>query len=179
MTQGLLPRRYAKALYAVAADRGDALVLYKLMQNLNAAFVETPQLADTVANPFVADSDKTALLVAASGAGDNATFVDFLHLLEANKRTALVRDIALAYVAIYRTANNIYRIDIVSAANMADNEKMRLEKIVAKHIGNGTLEFFYSVDASLIGGFTVTVNSERLDASISTQLKQLRRALVD
>ena len=47
-----------------------------------------------------------------------------------------------------------------------------------KHVGNGTFEFNYSVDPALIGGFTVTVNSERLDASVASQLKHLRLKLV-
>jgi len=41
------------------------------------------------------------------------------------------------------------------------------------------MEYEYSVYPSLIGGFTVTVNSERLDASVSNQLKRLRLSLVN
>ncbi len=182
MDQGLIPRRYAKALYAVGAERSDTANLYQLMQSLVAAFAATPGLASTVANPFVSDADKTSLLTSAvygkNGKAD-ATYEDFLRLLEKNKRTALARDIALAYVDLYRRENSIYRVDIVSAAAMGEGERSRLESIIGKHIGDGTFEYGYTVDPSLIGGFTVTVNSERLDASVATQLKQLRLKLVN
>lgn len=182
MDQGLIPRRYAKALYAVGVERSDTANLYQLMQALGKAFADTPGLAATVANPFVSDADKTSLLIKAVGGNDgkpDTTYVDFLKLLEKNKRTALARDIARAYVDLYRQQNAIYRVDICSAAPMGERERARLEQIIAKHVGEGTIEYNYTTDPSLIGGFTVTVNSERLDASVSSQLKQLRLKLVN
>ena len=182
MDQGLIPRRYAKALYAVGVERSDTANLYQLMQALGKAFADTPGLAATVANPFVSDADKTSLLIKAVGGNDgkpDATYVDFLKLLEKNKRTALARDIARAYVDLYRQQNAIYRVDICSAAPMGERERARLEQIIAKHVGEGTIEYNYTTDPSLIGGFTVTVNSECLDASVSSQLKQLRLKLVN
>lgn len=182
MDQGLIPRRYAKALYAVGVERSDTANLYQLMQALGKAFADMPGLAATVANPFVSDADKTSLLIKAVGGNDgkpDATYVDFLKLLEKNKRTALARDIARAYVDLYRQQNAIYRVDICSAAPMGERERARLEQIIAKHVGEGTIEYNYTTDPSLIGGFTVTVNSERLDASVSSQLKQLRLKLVN
>lgn len=180
MDKGLIPRRYAKALYGVGADRGDNDALYSLMQALAASFAAEPALASTVANPFVSDDDKEALLTQASGAAAAGipTFGDFLKLLRRNKRLDLAWDIARAYIDIYRSANDIYRVEVESAAPMPDEERRRLEAVVAKHIGKGTFEFDYKVNAALIGGFTVTVNSERLDASVATRLKQLRLHLL-
>lgn len=182
MDQGLIPRRYAKALYEVGEERKDNDVLYVLMERLGEAFTQNPGLSATVANPFVSDADKTALLLTAVYGTDTAnhdkTYLDFLHLLEQNHRTALARDIALAFVDLYRTKHLIYKVRICSAAPMGENERKRLEAIIAKHIGKGTMEYDYSVDPALIGGFTVTVNSERLDASVSNELKQLRLSLI-
>lgn len=181
MDQGLIPRRYAKALYAVGEERCDTAMLYQQMLDLTATLQGTPGMASTVANPFVGDADKTALLTKAVLSKDgkpDATFTDFLRLLEKKKRTAMIGDIARAYVDLYRKEKAIYRIDINSAASMGESERKRLEGIISKHIGKGTFEYNYTVDPSLIGGFTVTVNSERLDASVSTQLKQLRLKLI-
>ena len=182
MDQGLIPRRYAKALYEVGEARNVNEALYELMERLSEAFAATPGLSATVANPFVNDADKTALLITAAGEiSNNAaadTFKDFLHLLEQNGRAGIARDVALAFVDLYRKKHSIYRVLISSAAPMGAQEKERLETIIAKHIGKGTMEYDYTVDPSLIGGFTVTVNSERLDASVSNELKQLRLSLV-
>ena len=41
------------------------------------------------------------------------------------------------------------------------------------------MEYDYRINPALIGGFTVTVNSERLDASVANTLKQLRLHLIE
>lgn len=182
MDLGLIPRRYAKALYEVGEERSDNERLYALMGDLAAAFAHNSGLAEAVANPFVADADKTALLTAAvygRGTATDATYTDFLKLLAENGRMDMARDIANAFVALYREKHSIYRVEIKSAAPLADAERKRLESIISKHIGEGTVEYSYSVDPALIGGFTVTINSERLDASVSSQLKKLRLELVN
>lgn len=181
MEQGLIPRRYAKALLEVARQRGCSDEIYKLMLRINNAFAATEGLSQTVANPFVSDADKTALLTTAAGEGaaECPTFTDFLKLLEQNRRTSLTRSVALAYIALYREENHIYHVEIVSAATMGDDERARLQKLVENHIGNGSFDFSYSVDPALIGGFTVTVNSERLDASVRSKLEHMRLMLVD
>ncbi len=183
MDKGLIPRRYAKALFEVALERKDSEKLYEIMQVLASAFTSNPALADTLANPFVADSDKASLLLnvvyGADTDGADATYSDFVKLLVRNKRVDMARAIAIAYISLYRKENSIYRVAIASAAPLGAPEKKRLEAIIAAHLGKGTMEYEYSVDPSLIGGFTVTVNSERLDASVSNQLKRLRLSLVN
>ena len=182
MNKGLIPRRYAKALYEVGEERKANDTIYGLMQNLCAAFAAEPKLATTIANPFVSEADKTTLLTNAAGdtgATSDATFQDFLKLLAQNGRLDMAWDIARAFIDLYRTRHSIYRVKIVSAAPMGEAGRKRLEDVISHHIGKGTMEYDYTVDPSLIGGFTVEVNSERLDASVASKLKQLRLQLVD
>lgn len=181
MDKGLIPRRYAKALYEVAAGRKADAAIYSLMQTLSASFAAEPSLATTVANPFVGQADKKALLTQAAGgkvAADDSTFQDFLKLLATNGRLDMARDIARAYIDLYRSANSIYRVEIESASPLSEKERSRLEAVIARHVGKGSMEYDYRINPALIGGFTVTVNSERLDASVANQLKQLRLQLL-
>lgn len=183
MDQGLIPRRYAKALYEVGEERKDNARLYDIMQTLADTFSSQPKLAATIANPFVSDQDKRQLLTSAvngiSSAAADKTYEDFIGLLLQNKRADMAYAIARAFVDLYRSKNSIYRVNIVSAAPMSDKSRKRIEDIISSHIGKGTMEYYYSVDPSLIGGFTVTVNSERLDASVANELKQLKLKLVN
>lgn len=181
MDKGLIPRRYAKALFEVAAERRDDVAVYSLMQSLAASFAAEPALATTVANPFVTVDDKIALLTQAAGGklgAADATYQDFLKLLGTNRRLDMAWDIARAYIDLYRSANSIYRVVVESAAPLSDKDRKRLEAIIAAHVGKGSMEYDYRINPALIGGFTVTVNSERLDASVANQLKQLRLQLI-
>lgn len=182
MDKGLIPRRYAKALYEVGAERQDNDRLYALMQTLASVFASQPLLAKTLANPFVSADEKMSLLTKAAGeteASADATYSDFLKLLKENGRLDMAREIALAFISLYRSEHEIYRVTVQSAAPMAAAERERLEKVIAGHIGHGTMEYDYSVDPALIGGFIVTVNSERLDASVRHQLEEMKLHLLN
>lgn len=177
MDQGLIPRRYAKALYRAAVEKGCQQELYASMQLLGAAFASEPKLGETMRNPFVAAADKAALVMAAAGA-QTPLLADFVKLLVQNGRIDMVRDIAAAYCLIYRQESNIYRVEVVSAAAMDPAQEERLKQLILSHLNGGSMEYSQRIDPSLIGGFVVNIDNERLDASVKNELKQLRLKLL-
>ncbi len=179
MNEGLIPRRYAKALFKVAGERKAEKDIYMLMVTLVSSFRSNPDLTAVIDNPFQSTDDKLALLVTAAGSTNEQTlFVDFLQLLVNNRRLGMVEAIANAYIALYREANNIKVVHVTSAAKLTPEEEERLKTMIDRHMGGATMEYTSEVDPSLIGGFCVTVDNERLDASISNELKQLRLTLL-
>ncbi len=179
MNEGLIPRRYAKALYKYALEKGQDKPMYELMQQLSSTFVVDSKLQEVMNNPFISSEDKVKLLNIASGTEKSHTcFADFLKLLVENNRLSLIRSIALAYLTIYRKANNIYLVEVVSAAPMDKADQTRLQKLIEKHLNGGSMEYSQRVDSQLIGGFVVNIDSERLDASVQNELKQLRLNLL-
>ena len=67
---------------------------------------------------------------------------------------------------------------MTAAAPMAPADEERLKKFISSHLDGGTMEYDFKIDPELIGGFTVNIGSERLDASIKNELKQLRLKLL-
>lgn len=179
MNEGLIPRRYAKALYKVAVERKCDSRIYTLMQNLSAAFDDNRDLSKMVANPFVPPADKDAVLTTAAGAApDDTTFADFLKLLRQNRRTDIVGLIAHSFVTLYRKERNIRSVHVVSAAPLDPETEQRIRSLVERHLNGATIEFTTDVDPDIIGGFIVTVDNERLDASLRNSLKELRLSLL-
>lgn len=181
MDNGLIPRRYAKALYEVAVERGCDAAVYSMMESVAAAYAAEPLMQTTMANPFVGADDKKKLLTEAAGSADSAAaalYADFLSLLRHNERLELAGDIARAYVELYRQRNNIYKVTVTSAAPMAEATRARIEGIIRSQAGAGaTVVCDYRVDPALIGGFTVDMGSQRLDASVRKQLSDLQMTL--
>lgn len=179
MDQGLIPRRYAKALYEVASERGLATELYEHMQTLEKAFASEPQLGSTMKNPFISEADKESLVITASQAqADDPMIGDMLRVLKANRRLDMVREIASAYLDVYRKAKEIYRVKVTSAAPMDQDSLSRLKALIEQHLQGGKMEFTLNVDPELIGGFVIDIDNERLDASVKNELKQLRLKLL-
>lgn len=180
MDQGLIPNRYAKALYKYALEKGQDGRVYELMKNLSASFAAQPRLQAVMSNPYISADDKTRLLMTAAQADatKDSCYTDFLRLLHDNRRVDFIRNIALSYLDMYRKANNIYLVNVVTAAELPQAEVDRLHDLVARHLNGASMEFSRSIDPGLIGGFVININSERLDASVSNELKQLRLKLL-
>ena len=177
MDQGLLPRRYAKALYKFAAEKDFTATVYRLMQNISVAFEKHEQLQHAIANPFVPEEEKQKLIMTAAGE-QNSILADFIKLLAKNNRLDIIRGIALAYAELYRKENKIHLVEITSASSLNDADKKRITDMIEKHIGDATAEYTFQVNPDLIGGFVVRIDNELLDASVRNELNQLRKTLI-
>lgn len=179
MQEGLIPRRYAKALYKFALEHDATRRVYDVMLTLEHSFEQQPALQQVMDNPYVKAADKLSLLATASGIDKKDTVMtDFFKLLDQNKRFEMARSIAIAYRLLYRKENNIYQVHVTSAAKLSADEEDRLKKAIMPHLNGGTMEYTTSVDPDLIGGFVVKIDNELLDASISNEFKQLRIKLI-
>jgi len=180
MNEGLIPRRYAKALYKVAVEHDMDTRVFDLMQTLVQSFDSNQKLQDIVANPFVEIAEKNRLLTTAAGAtAKDSIYADFLKLLARNRRVQLVHQTALSYIDIYRRAHNIRRVQVVSAAPLDPSVEKRIKDLVTTHLNGGTMDFSAVVDPDLIGGFIVNIDNERLDASLRNELKEMRLSLLN
>ncbi|MBD5180846.1 MAG: ATP synthase F1 subunit delta [Bacteroidales bacterium] len=184
MDQGLIPQRYARALYKVALERNCTKPLYDLMKRMADAFAAQPELGRVIENPYVDAERKQQLLMTAAGVESTdktpaiETLADFIKLLQQNKRIEFAREAAIAYVSIYRKACNIATVKVTSASPLDAAASEKIKNIIAARNPQGVLEYEEIVDPELIGGFTINIDNQKLDASIKNELKQLRLKLL-
>lgn len=178
MISGLIPHRYAKALYKYALETGKAKEVYDEMKVVLGAYSADADLQKTMANPFVKPEDKRKVLLALAGGRPDDQYDRFVQLVLDHKREEFFRLMALAYRDIYRKENNISQVRIVTAVKYEDAEMQRLHQVVEKSFPESRFEYEHAVDPDLIGGFVIDVDSTRLDASIFGELQQLRQNLL-
>lgn len=178
MNEGLIPNRYAKALYQYASAQGQSASVYEQTARLADSYGRESKLAKAVENPFLSVADKTGLLLAASGAEQEGCLDKFFRLVFSHGRETLMLSMALAYGKKYREANRISQVEIVTASELPAGSMDSIRKTVQAHLGDRTLEYRERVEPSLIGGFTVRVDSQLIDASMSNELRKLRLKLL-
>ena len=178
MDNGLIPHRYAKALYKYALEHGNTQKVYDEMKEVIASFEADSRLQKTLANPFASRDDKAALLKAAAGDGVENDYLGFVKLILDMHREDYAWQMALAYRDIYRRANRISQVRITTAAKLPDAEMGKIRSLVERSFPDTTLEFSDSIDASIIGGFVIDVDDARMDASVSTEIELLRLNLL-
>lgn len=179
MDNGLIPHRYAKALYKYADEQGCAEPLYKSIRLLCKAFEDNPGLNKVLCNPYASATDKEQLLQTASGAPSDDTLVRFFRLMSGHYRQEYFRMACLAYQEVYTCEKGILPVEILSAVELTDRIKAKIEGILHRHYKDKRLDTTYLVDPSLIGGFMIKTSSSVLDASVVAELKRLRSKLLN
>ena len=178
MDSGLIPQRYAKALYKFAMEHGSTEAVYEEMKEVISSFQNNPRLAKVLANPFVGNSEKVDLLKAAAGSKVENDYLGFVKLILEKRREDYALQMSLAYRDIYRKANKISQVKITTASSLPETEMDRLRNLVSNSFKDTKLEFSEQINPELIGGFIIDVDDSRMDASISNELEQLRLNLL-
>mgnify|MGYP002518180704 CR=1 FL=1 len=112
MNDGLIPNRYAKALYKFAIEEKASEEVYLQMKRLSESYEALPELKKTVDNPFLPVADREKVLLSASGAEKDGCLDKFILMVIKNNRESSMREMALSYGKIYREANNIAQVNI-------------------------------------------------------------------
>lgn len=178
MNDSLIPQRYAKALYKLALEKGKTSQVYEEMKLLSDSFVKNPELQKVLANPFVSRQDKENLLLSAVGNAEDADYRAFVKLVLDHHRDDYVYLMALAFQKIYREANKISTVEIITASAITSEQLDKITSMVKRAFPDRTFEFKQSVDPDIIGGFVIDVDSVRMDASVSNEIEQLRQKLL-
>ncbi|MCM1291065.1 MAG: F0F1 ATP synthase subunit delta [Prevotella sp.] len=178
MNDGLIPRRYALALYKYAKEKNVTAIVYEEMKQVAESFRKLPDLQKVMSNPFVSRQDKGKLLMQAAGDKLEDAYKSFVKLILDANREQFAYQMALAYRDIYRKENRIAQVIITSAVALDKEQEQKIKDIVHKSYKDMTLEFSFNTNPDIIGGFVITVDSNRLDASVSNELQQIRKKLL-
>lgn len=178
MNIGIIPMRYAKALFAFSQDKSAEKTVYEEMSLLAKSFAEHSSLRTVIDNPVMNVGDKKKLICTAAGTQVSDVFVRFIELVLHHKREEHLQSIALMYLDIYRKAKNIFIGTLVTATQLSTETKERFRTILMKDT-KGTLDFNTSVNPEIIGGFVYCIDTYRLDASVATQLKRVKNQFMD
>lgn len=176
MNEGLISKRYAKALYYHAVDLGEETLLHHRMQILEAVLRRMPELRESLRSPMITAEDKLGLLRNATGKEPEQSYLDFIGLIVSNHRTDSLLLIALSYQKLYRHKKNISVVRLTSAKKMSGKALERIRRLTEQET-HGKVEFSNRIDPSIDGGFIFQLDDYRVDASVKGQLNQISRRL--
>ena len=177
MNEGMISKRYAKALLQFATDQKTDNTVFAEMKKLAAVFAAEPKLRMAMDNPMVTGTDNLELVKAAIGGKASNEFIKFAELVVKNKRESYFQMIALSYVDLYSESKHINTGKLVTATPV-DNAVIEKMKGLLEKIKPGTLDFETQVDPDIEGGFILYIDTYRLDASVRTQLKRIKQKLI-
>lgn len=178
MNSGAITSRYAKALLLYSMECGVGEKVYAQANTLLKVMEQVPKLKLALQSSGEYPFEKRVELVdSALSEKADPVLVRFMKLLDDNGRTEFIDRILLSFVRAYRRQNNIKVGHLVVAC---DSETLRekMERDFSARTGSDVI-IETEVNPDILGGFILDIDGKRLDASVSGQMKKLRKALID
>ena len=123
-----------------------------------------------------AEQTKAVTAVLEKGGADALT-VKFVGTVASNGRLHALSRIISAFLAEHARRRGEVSAEVISAIEMDDARRARVEQAVSKLAGSDKLSLSMRVDPSLIGGLVVRIGSRMIDTSIRTKLNRLETAM--
>lgn len=170
--------RYAKALLNLAIEQKSIDKVNKDMVELSNICKESKDLSNMLKSPIIDKNKKVEVFNAIFGKSWDKMSLKFIDLIVKNSRANIVPNIADSFVELYRKHQGILDVHLTSAVKL---EKKVKDQILVKIQGHfkGKIELQESIDKDLIGGFIVRIDDKQIDASIASQLANLKNILLN
>lgn len=175
MLNGALARRYAQALFDIAAGTS----LDQVEQELRAVteLIEgNPEVAHVLHHPHVSLTTKKSILdkVLQDQTGD--TVRHFLYLLIDRRRQNLLPLIQKEFNRLADEARRVVEAKVASATELSPDQEQRLKQKLVKLTGKD-VRLVTEVRPELIGGVLVQVGDRVMDGSVAYALNRMREEL--
>jgi len=170
--------RYAQALLDLAIEQKSLDKVNADMVELSQVCAESKDLTNLLKSPIIDSSKKMDVLNALFSKNMDKMSIGFMSLILKHSRENLLPEIASSFTSLYKVNKNILDVYITSAVPLEPIVKDKIiQKIKAKFKGEVVL--FEQIDEKLIGGFVVKFDDKQLDASIASQLTNLKNLLLN
>jgi len=174
MLHSIIAERYAKSLFELALLTGKLEQVRKDMDLLIDVCLNNKDFRQLLVSPVIRPDKKIAVMDAIFTGKIEELTRQFYHLLSNKRREKFLEGIARQFIAKYKKYHNIHVIEIRSAAPLSSELRERVINIIETRT-KGSVELIEIIDKSLIGGFIVSDEGRRYDASLTTTIKKLKK----
>jgi F-type H+-transporting ATPase subunit delta len=176
MIRGGLARRYAKALYHLAAESGREEEVTQELGRFAAAYAGS-ELASVLNNPAFGLADRKAVVArTAAGLGVSSLPLHFLSLLLERRRLAFLAVILVHYRRLLNDAKGRVDARVVTARALDDGEREGFRAALREITGKEVL-LEAQEDPELIGGAVVYLEGMIYDGSVQTLIAKMRERI--
>jgi F-type H+-transporting ATPase subunit delta len=168
-------KRYAKALYEVAAESG---ITEQAIAELKEAVtvLAHPELELVLSHPNIDANVKTDLLLRIFEGKVSEAVLNLLRLLVERKRVLLIPAVCDEFVRIAGEALGRTEAVVYSPMPLSEQETASIQARFGAVTGK-TIQVTNIVDQSLLGGIKVRIGDTLYDGSLSGKLKRLEKTL--
>ena len=170
-----LASRYAKSLIDLSTEKGQLEKVYEDMKYIQALCKASKEFVQLLSSPVVSADKKQAIIKAVTSGTLGELTTAFAVLLTTKGREGDLPEIANAFIDQYNEIKGITKVKLTTAVELSEDLKKAITAKVNTEANVGTVELETNTDESLIGGFTLEFNNRLVDASISRDLRDIKK----
>jgi len=176
LSQGVIARRYAKALINLAEK--DLENTGKSLTALADVFSNSTELSEVLSDTKVSSQIKQNVLKIILKKIKVSKLVDtFIRYLLAKRRIVLLPNIERAFNLFLQEKLGRIEAGITVAQEIPEVTVGKLEKAISRYSGK-EVTVNITIDPAIIGGIVTRIGSVVIDGSIHTQLNQIRQSII-
>ena len=176
MNESQISVRYARALFQSASEKQVLDIVYNDMEVLS----ETCKLEDfhyMLVLPSLKVSQKSNFVKAVFENHLSEISISMIKLVIKNKREIYLPGIARNFREFYRKSKNIRTAALVTAQPVNDSAMKSIKELIKKD-DKSEVDLTATVDEEIIGGFVLTIEDLRYDASVASDLRKIKKQLL-
>jgi F-type H+-transporting ATPase subunit delta len=176
LSQGVIARRYAKALINLAEK--DLENTGKSLAALADAYSNSTELSEVLSDIKVSSQIKQYVLKNILKKIKVSNLVDtFSRYLLAKRRIVLLPNIERAFNLLLQEKLGCIEAGITVAQEIPEVTVGKLEEAISRYSGK-EVTVNITIDPAIIGGIVMRIGSVVIDGSIHTQLNQIRQSII-
>ncbi len=176
MSQGVIARRYAKALINLAEK--DLEITGNSLAAIADVYSNSTELSEVLSDTKVSSQIKQNVLKKILKKIKVSKLVDtFTRYLLAKRRIVLLPNIERAFNLLLQEKLGRIEAGITVAQEIPEVTVGKLEKAISRYSGK-EVTVNITIDPAIIGGIVTRIGSVVIDGSIHTQLNQIRQSII-
>ncbi len=171
----IISQRYAKALFDLALELKILDRVNKDMLLINSVAVENPQFKRLLASPIIPSGKKSQIIKGIFENHVDKLSFRFLQLVVKKEREVYLQFISENFINLYKKFNNIETVNLITAQPIDESIRQKIIDLLVEK-SHKTIELLEDVDEDLIGGFVITHEDTKYDASLRKKINRLQKA---
>jgi len=178
VSQGVIARRYAKALINMAEERNELENTGLNFSNLAKVFKDSIELRGVFSDTKVSSNVKQELLKDVLLKLHAPELIDtFSRFILFKRRIAILPDIERAFNYLLQEKLGRIEAKVTVPYELPKEDVGELEKTISKYSGKKA-SVRINIDPTIIGGIVTRIGSVVIDGSLNTQLNQIRQTII-
>ena len=174
MNQSRATTRYAKALLELSIEKNVIESSYNDMALVDSTCLKNKELILLLKSPVIKTEKKLRILKQIFEKEISVFSMNFIAIIVKKNREALLPQIANAFVSQYKKHKNIQEAIVTTAIPLTKELKSAIIRYIKKN-GEIEVELTEVVDKNIIGGAIIKIGDKQLDASVVSQISELRQ----